>query len=383
MEKTRTTHQKILGPVFCLLTALAMPANLSAQESPFYLGGSVWRAGWNVGLSDKQSENSRDGSVISNAVANAALRAVFTTANQYQTFFVNAPSNAELTNVGLFGTYGLSDLWTLTFNAAYGTTTFKGSRQILFGYNTTSTGTGGFSAGALDHDVTAERKDLDAVFARRIAESPFAFFSGLKVQDWYYEAKPVTGISPFSKTTTGSGGAVLSASGAGAAGFRYAYNSRTIGPTIGAIYTLPIGKEQALSFQAGLLYLFGNLKMIEKSDGASPAASLTNGSQVVVQPANSYLIRDEIKDKLQMPGFSVTAYYRRSLGSVSLRIGLFYQETTALSKDPKDTGYTYIYTGEDSIVLPATPRRLQPEFSVNGAKDIFKGLAVSVVTRVW
>ncbi len=374
-------YQRLLGSTLFTL-AFGYAGALQAEgERPLYLGASVWRSNWNVGVSDKQSENAMKGAPIANAIANAALRSVFTSSNQYTTAFVNGPSDATLNNLGVFGSYGISDAWNLTFNASYGSTDFQAERTNVFG--SSSSTQSGADVSILKHDITARRTDLDAIFSRRIGTTSFALFGGLKVQDWRYEAAPVNGPHASVSNSIASGGSAVSGSNLGAVGFRYTYDSRAYGPSLGLIYTWSIDREQAFSAQLGLVYLFGNLTMIEKNDGYTPAYTLTGGGNSLQASSNSYLIRDEIKDRLEMPGFLVAGYYRRTFGSLMLRVGLFYQEMAIVSKAPEDTGYTFISGDGSRVLLPATPRRLQPEFSVDGAKDVFKGIAVSVMKRIW
>jgi len=382
------------GSVFAV--AVSISSFGLRAESSLYMGASVFRSEWNVGLVDRQAENTISSAPISSSIVNAGLGLVFNQTNsgmKYTTLFVNQPANASLNNLGLFGSYNFSDLWALSFNVTMGSTNFQSSRTMIYGNSNpqSSCGSGCTNLAStfesptyVGHRVDVDRKDLDIAFSRRLAETPFSLFGGLKLQDWNYQTDLSFGPGVVNSSTQPLSGSLATGSGGGLAGFQYSYKSQAYGPAFGAGYTFTIDNVQALSAQVGLVYLFGNIQIQEKNFGRQNAVDQTNGSTTITRAGGSYYLNDRTTDRLEMPGFTLKLDYRRVVGPVILRAGVFYQEVTVKSTDPKNEGTTALLSDISSpIALPATPKNFQPQFSVGGAKDIFKGISFSVSTKIW
>jgi hypothetical protein len=361
---------------------------LSASElaaDTLYIGANVWRAKWNVGVADKNSENSLNQAPYTSFLTNSIARGVTGSSFNFTSFALNAPADANLTNFGLFGAYSFASVWSFSFNLTYGKTNFDSSRTTI--YNTDSvdsTGSNDFrSIGDVVHRVEAERKDIDLILSRRLGDSGFALFGGLKGQDWDYST-PLT-IGPtfrtgrFTDTASGSSGL---GSSLGFAAFEYAYRSQALGPAAGLSYTHAIDDVQALTAQIGGIFLFGTLELNETN------VSYLSQVDVFINPGlmgsgapQATTTIDKTTDRLRMPGYTLRLDYRYKVGSVVLRAGVFYQETTLQSRAPNNEGLSLL--SEIPIPVPLTPRSLQTQYSVDGARDIFKGFAISASTQIF
>ncbi len=385
-------HQVLVAAAFA--TALMADQNLRA-ESSFYLGGTVWQADWNVGVTDKQSDNAANGAPVASSISSAALALGFPNASNFRftTAFFNTPANAVISTAGIFGAYNFGSAWSLSFNLTHGATDFRTTRNSIFVRTPTSTAPiTGFSSGSTtNHRVDVGRQDFDFVVSRRFADSPVSVFGGVKFQQWSYTTSSTIGAGVVTFTyQQNSASSVTSGSNPVVTNFAYDYTSRMAGPAAGLSYNLAIDKEQALTAQVGAVYLFGSLKMTESNSVNTNDITLNDPSGPVSIPGTSFGFRDKLTDKLEMPGYTAALSYRRSVGeTVSIRIGFFYQELTVKSTDPKDTGLT-VFTYKSSVsspatlvVFPATSRRVQPKFSVDGAREIFRGMMLSVTTRIW
>lgn len=378
---TRNLHKLAFGLASGL--CLCFAGGLAADT--LFLGANVWRARWNVGVADKNSENSLNEALYTSYLTNAIARGVSGSAFNFTSFAINAPADANLTNYGLFGAYTFAADWSFSFNLTYGATNFTSSRTSI--YNTDSEDSSGStdfrSIGDVAHRVEAERKDIDLVLSRRLGDSGFALFGGIKGQDWDYST-PLT-IGPTFRTgrfTDAPSGESGIGSSAGLAAFEYAYRSQALGPAAGLSYTYAIDEVQALSAQVGGIFLFGTLELNETNTSyLSQVDVVLSPSRVGVGTAQTTVTIDKTTDRLRMPGYTLRLDYRYKVGSVVLRAGVFYQETTIQSRAPNNEGWSLL--NEVPIPVPLTPRSLQTQYSVDGARDIFKGFAISASTQIF
>lgn len=379
--------------------ALLATAGSELAADSLFMGANVWRAKWNVGVADKQSENATKHALYSGFIANTALQAVTRTQNTFGAAFLNAPADADLTNYGLFGAYNFGNNWSLSFNLTYGQTEFGSSRTSVLNLSNPASLT---SCGAscfvnrtsnegqvlsdVSHRVTAERKDLDAVLARRLGDSGFAIFGGIKAQDWTYAAPFSFGPSFVNGQSTDlQAGTTATGSGVTLSGFEYEYRSQAIGPAAGLSYTYVIDDVQALSAQVGGIFLFGTLNLNETSLIRQEAVTVSAPSVADrTLPGNTIFTTDEITDRLRMPGFTAKLDYRYKIGNVVLRAGVFYQETRIQSRAPNDNAFTVLTSDFGSLVpIPSSARAQQPEYSVDGARDVFQGVTFSASTQIF
>ncbi len=375
--------------------ALTLFAGGELAADTLYMGANVWRAKWNVGVADKNSENTLAQAPYTSALSNIGLRAITGSPFTFTTFFLNAPADANLTNYGLFGAYTFAADWSASFNLTYGKTNFDSSHTTV--YNTgnagsiescgasctvTTLGTDTRSLAEVAHRVEAERKDLDLILSRRLGDSGFAIFGGLKGQDWDYST-PLT-IGPSFRTgtiTNPATGATGSGDSVGLAAFEYQYRSEALGPAAGLSYTYVIDDVQALSAQVGGIFLFGTVELKETNTIALGSYQTTVGSFTSTVPAGNAIISDKTTDRIRMPGYTVRVDYRYKVGNVILRAGMFYQETTLQSRAPNNEGLALL--SGISVPIPITPRSLQTQYSVDGARDIFKGFTISASTQIF
>lgn len=359
--------------------ALAMvPGHLPADS--LYVGASTWRAKWNVGMADQLSENAAKGAIPASLIAQGALRAAFQNAGAFTTLFLNGSSNTNINNYGIFGSYGFGSGWGISLSASAGKTGFDSTRTIYF--QSSFAGSGSVLATNVTDPVIASRKDIDLVLSRRIGDSAFSWFAGVKAQHWDYATRNDPAFGPAFQNTSTFGNAL------GAAAYTFDYRTRAYGPAAGLMYTHVFTPMHSLVAQVAAIHLDGVLSLNE-----------TNITRTTTQTASSTeflgstgIFRDRITDRLWMPGYTVKVDYRLSFERVVFRFGVFYQEMKMQSRKAHDDALTILYTdpstlsasfGASVIPLPATPTRLQPEFSVNGARDIFKGISFSAAMKVF
>ncbi len=151
------------------------------------------------------------------------------------------------------------------------------------------------------------------------------------------------------------------------------------------MYTLLLNNRHSFGAQIAAVNLDGTLRLDESN--LVRYSNITSGSNTYAGSTGYF--RDRITDRLWMPGFTGKVDYRLSFDTVVFRIGVFYQEMKMQSRNARDDGISIISTDATPglaatlVPLPATPTRLQPNFSVNGAKDIFKGISFSAAVKVF
>ncbi|MCZ8156843.1 MAG: hypothetical protein O9264_12020 [Leptospira sp.] len=336
--------------IFVIISSFVTSVS-ALQAADQYVGAWFWRANWDVGVLKTIRESER---------------------LSYPIFQAGLISNTPNPTLNMYGaTYSyISDRWSLTYGGALGDSKYEYNQNFLNSFSS------GYTLIPFQTNVYARRSDHDLTFTRRISDTGFSFFVGLKAQDYFYSLAGDTGIG----IRNSSGYINPSVSNSS----QYMY-SKSAGFSGGFSYTLPLTDRLSSTVQLGGIFLKGSLE----SDTLLNFSSANTFNGIPGNEVNFAYIRNSYSQTHSLKGetLRITFDYKAE-DNLILRLG--YQGQQATIEDSKiGNSVTSIYNNNSNTGLSyplQTNLLLLVRDALGGSfdksKDTFHGVTFAFILKI-